>query len=317
MQVSALTDNLRADRLVGNIESGYFSFENVQLMFKTFVCRAEFGERKPDGVITVKNAEVSACNYLEQDNAHYSISCDTAELTPHKTEFFGLENIDTDPGDHSVFLANGWVKVYGVPVMWLPVFYKPKDESPGFSRIRFGEASDWGYFVSVSRRFQFLNYPHISVRALGDYYSKRGYGYGADALVVTEESKTDIFAYNLWDFDSNLTDNYDQYRIRIPKDRYDFRISNVTHITPRLDFRGVMEISSDPYSCATFFRTVTTPIAAGDLRRTWNSSSITSSASVYVRPKAEQLLYDFGASAGVGVLMCTAGDLTVNFYLPG
>ena len=103
------------------------------------------------------------------------------------------------------------------------------------------------------KRFYLSDYPNVFVNLEADYYSKRGYGYGGEFRVATEESRTQIFAYSLWDFDPYLTDDYDKYRIDVPKGRYDFRIANVTHLTPRLDFRGVFEYSSDPYFVRDFF----------------------------------------------------------------
>lgn len=317
VKASSLTDNIRATRLVGNLESGYFSFENAQLKFKTFVCRAKFGERKADGVIRVRDAEVSACDYLEHDNAHYSISCTEATLTPHKTQFYGLENIDTDPGDHTVFMTNGFWRIYGVPVLWLPVFYKPKDESPGLFSIHAGESSDWGYFVNLSKRFTFLDYPYSSVKVMGDYYSKRGWGYGADAELVTEQSQTDIFAYALWDFDSNATDDYDKYRIRVPKYRYDFRIANVTHLTPRLDFRGVFEYSSDPYFVRDFFESRYNadpePASYAALEQQFDHLS----AVLYIRPKVNSFYSTVERLPGFALEAQRQEIFDTNFYYQG
>ena len=139
-----LTDSVRADRAFGNIESGYFRFDKAEVRFRNFVCRGESGERMPDGEIEVKNAEISACCYLESDNAHYSVGASSVRLIPHRTGLYGAGHIDTDPGDHTVWMTNGLVRIYGVPVLWLPVFYKPKDESPGLFSIQAGRASDWG-----------------------------------------------------------------------------------------------------------------------------------------------------------------------------
>ena len=253
VNASSLTDNLKAQRLVGNLESGYFSFEDAELKFQTFVCRAKFGERKSDGIIQVRDAEISSCEYLANENAHYSISCGEAQLKPHITEFYGLEHLDTDVGDHTVFLTNGFFKVYGVPLLWLPVFYKPKDESPGLISVQWGKSSDWGYYLLMSKRFRLYDYPGIFVNLEGDYYSARGFGYGGEVRISTEESRTQMLAYSLWDVNEYKTDDYYKYRIRVPKGRYDFRIANVTHLTPRLDFRGVFEKLSDPYFVRDFF----------------------------------------------------------------
>ena len=253
VKASGLTDNLKAHRLVGNLESGYFSFNDVQLKFQTFICKAKSGERKPDGIIYVRDAEISSCEYLESDSSHYSISCSEAQLTPHITQFYGMENIDTDPGDHTVLLTNGFFRVYGVPILWLPVFYKPKDESPGLFSIQYGEDSDWGYYLLMSKRFYFLDYPSVFLNLEADIYEKRGFGYGGEIRVSSEESRTQILVYSMWDRDPFKSDDYYKYRIEVPHGRYDFRIANVTHLTPRLDFRGVFEYSSDPYFVRDFF----------------------------------------------------------------
>ena len=285
ISASVLTDNISARKISGNLDSGYFQFADAQLRFKTYVCRAESGERKPDGIITVKNAEISSCSYLECDHAHYSIGCTEAQFTPHATEFYGLETIDTDMGDHSVFLTNGYWKVYGVPVLWLPVFYKPKDETLGLFSIQTGKSSDWGYFLLLSKRFDFTDYPYSSVKLLGDYYSKRGFGYGADAEMAANNSRTEVFGYGIWDRDPTKADDYDKYRIDVPHYRYDFNISNVTHITPRLDFRGVFELMSDPYFTRDFFsdryNSNPQPATYVSLEQQFDHFS----ASLYVRPK--------------------------------
>ncbi len=253
IKASGLGDHITADRLAGNLDTGYFMLENARLQFKTFVCKAARAERKPSGVIEVTNAEISSCEYLASDNGHYSIACGTATLTPHATEFYTIDDLDTDPGDHSVLIYNGFLKIYGIPLLWLPAFYKPKDESPGLFSIQYEHSSSWGDAILLSKKFVFTDYPRSSVKLHADYYTKRGFGYGADAEFVTQESRTEISAYGIYDKDQYETNDYRKYRIKIPHARYNFRISNVTHITPRLDFRGVLDMSSDPYVMRDFF----------------------------------------------------------------
>jgi len=315
--VSMLTDNISAQKLAGNLDSGYFQFKEAQLTFKTYVCRAESGERKPDGVITVKNAEISSCSYLACDHGHYSIGCGEAQFTPHATEFYGMETIDTDVGDHSVFLTNGFWKVYGVPVLWLPVFYKPKDESPGLFSIQAGQSSDWGYFLSLSKRFDFTDYPYSTVKVLGDYYSRRGFGYGADADFETDNSRTNIFGYGIWDKSPYRTDDYDKYRITVPHYRYDFRISNVTHITPRLDFRGAFELMSDPYFTRDFFSGLYNsnpqPATYASLEQQFDHFS----ASLYVRPKVNSFYSTVERLPGFRLDAHRQQIMNTNFYYQG
>jgi len=251
--ITRTTDNISADRLVGNLSSGYFRFDGVSARYATFVCRAKSAERRPDGAIEASEAEISSCSYLEHDNAHYAIAAKRVRLMPRETEFFGTKTIVTDPGDHSVLIFNGVAKVYGVPLLWLPVFYKPKDVSPGLFSIQFGKSSSWGYYLALSKYFNLTEYPNSGFRLHGDYYQKRGFGYGVTGDIVSEQSRTDFFAYSIYDLRPYETDDYDKYRLKVPHGRFDFRISNVTHITPRLDFRGAFEYASDLYFVRDFF----------------------------------------------------------------
>ena len=251
--VTGLTDNIHASRISGNLASGYFRMDDVQMRYSTFVCRAKSLERRPDGQIEAEDAEVSSCVYLEHNNAHYSFGAKKIKMTPKVTEFYELDNIVTDRGDYDVVFFNGVAKIYGVPVMWLPVFYKPKDISPGLFSTQFGKTSGWGYYVSLSKFFPLTEYPRSGVRIYNDYYEKRGVGYGLDADIVSEQSRTDIFAYSIYDVRPYETDDYDDYRLKVPHNRFDFRISNITHITPRLDFRGAFEYASDLYFVRDFF----------------------------------------------------------------
>jgi len=252
-KVAFKQDNMTANRIVGNLDSGYVRFDNVQMRYSTFVCRAKSGENMPDGVTIVKDAEISSCNYLESDNAHYSIYAKEMKFFTHKPDFYGIERIRINSGDRSMFLTNGFAKIYGIPVLWLPVFYKPKDETLGLFGSKFGKTGDWGFYWSMSRNIVFNDYPLAYIRLMGDWYEQRGFGYGLSGGVITEESRTDFFAYSIYDRDRYETDDYYKYRLKVPQERFNFKLSNVTHITPRLDFRGNFEWSSDRYFRRDFF----------------------------------------------------------------
>lgn len=254
VKAAVRSDSVTADRVCGNWDSGYFRFDNAIFKYANFVCRAGSAEQLPSGVTIIKNGEVSACEYLESNNAHYSISAMEIKLIPHAQRFYGLEHADFDKGDRTILLTNGFARIYGLPVLWLPIFWKPKDENLGLLNITWGSDSDWGYYLKLAKRFTFSDYPEFKVKLMADIYEKRGVGYGGTGRVTTEESSTEFFAYALRDRDRYETDDYYKYRIEVPKNRYNFRLSNITHITPRLDFRGVFEYSSDPYFRRDFFR---------------------------------------------------------------
>jgi len=255
LEVSRPTDSISAHRICGNISTGYFNFDNAQLRFRNFVCRVGSGERRPDGIFILNDAEMSACGYLEHDNGHYSVGAKQVKLIPFAPDSFDIEEQEfgSGTGDYAIWLTNGWAKIYGVPVLWLPAFYKPRDESLGICSVVFGKTKNWGYFVSMRKRFKLYDYPSFSVQLMGDYYSSRGFGYGVNGRFDMDNSRTNFLAYSIYDNHPYIESDYHRYRFKIPHGRWNFRIGNVTHITPRLDFRGAVEFTSDYFFTRDFF----------------------------------------------------------------
>ena len=249
----ALTDTIQCDKLSGNMKTGYFRFENLTILFQSMGCRARSAERTPDGVITAHDAKISVCEYIEHGNEHYSVGAGKMVFTPVRTEVADFKTLNSNKNDYSVTMTNTLFNAYGVPFLWLPVFYKPKDESPGLFSLTWGKSSDWGYYISASRRFNFTDIPNSGIRILTDYFTDRGVGYGLKGWVVTDESETRLQAYSIYDIHPNEAEDYDDYRLRVPHDRYMFRLTHLTHVTPRLDFRAQFFWVSDYYFTKDFF----------------------------------------------------------------
>ena len=248
-------DMIRASRMAGNLNTGVFELNDVELAFRNFYGRANYGIRKPGGAITLEGAEVTTCNYLLDHNEHYSIRAGRIELSPHDTATFGIRGDETDFGEYSFWAYNVRLNIYGAPILWLPAMYKPKDESPGFFQFQIGDNSRWGFHMLFSKKFHVLDNPRSSVRVLADWYTMRGFGYGAKANITAPDSRTEIFGYGIYDIRPYYSsDVQDSGRLKIHKQRYNFRINNVSHITPRLDFRGQFELLSDAYFLNDFYR---------------------------------------------------------------
>ena len=248
-----INDKLSASKILGSLSSGYFQFEDGHCQAGSVAFSAKSGTRKADGNMTLKGAEISTCEYLYEDKSHYSLAAETINLYTYQNNGYDIGNYDFSIGQHAIHANNALLKVYDIPILYLPVFYKPKDESPGLFDFNVGYTSDWGAFVSLFKQFKITDYPYSSINLLADYYSKRGFGYGATIDINTENSKTELFMYGIYDTHPIQEKDLRNLRFKIPHWRYDVRFTNVTHLTNRLDFRANVEFISDLFFRDDFF----------------------------------------------------------------
>ncbi|MBN2640489.1 MAG: LPS-assembly protein LptD [Victivallales bacterium] len=284
-------DVFKAERISGNLETGTLEFDKFFAGYKNFFCSGVSASRSPEGTITVKNATVTTCEYIENHQEHYSIGCGTLVIKPAANPD-DLKMYNPDMGEHSYWAYNCTLNVSGIPVMWLPMVYKPADVSPGLFQFQAGYDSDWGAYVQTSKKYRLMDYPLVEDRIYLDYYSKRGVGLGNELWIDTKDSKTNFFAYFIhdrdkWAADSRDDEDYNKnaYRLSKPTQRYDIKLSNLTHITPNLDFRGNLEILSDYYFLDDFFssRSNDTPQPASYASLEYQHEYF--SAAAYARPR--------------------------------
>lgn len=254
LKITTIMDALayKGNKVVGNLGSGILEFKGFACHTDKYYCSGEYATRGTDGKITIKNAKLSTCEYMEDNHEHYSINVGTVHIYPPSDAPKDLFKYKVDMGDHSMWAYNCTMEVAGIPVFWMPAMYKPTDETWGFFQVRAGKDSDWGYFLLISKKFNILDYPNTTTKFMLDFYSGRGIAVGNETQVRTETSETNLFVYGLRDAHpyglSNKDDEdaiADSRRLDIPKNRYDLRLNDVTHITPRLDFRGQIEKLSD------------------------------------------------------------------------
>ena len=252
---------LSAERASGSIETGAFQFRNFLIKAGALYFRGYLAERYPNGTVKMFDSRMTTCEYELDSNAHYGIKSSEMTLTPREANR-SLHNYNPDQGEHSLLMLSNFINVWNVPVFWLPALYKPRDSNSFGIRFEFGNASRWGYYLRTLKEFDIIDEPAV-VRAgvMLDYYADRGFAGGALVDILTADSKTELFAYYLhdrnpylfWNEDRNkVQDGYSRKewfsrfgRYEIPNDRYEFRLSNLTHLTPRLDFRGQVDYLSD------------------------------------------------------------------------
>lgn len=267
VEITTNTAYMQAQRLSGNLDTGHFIFRKFTMKAGMLFLSGEIAERYADGNIKIHKAMTSTCEYLLDSNAHYAIGSKEMLVSPREANrsFF---NADGDHGDYSILAKNSFLYLWNVPVFWFPALYKPRDFSSFGGRMEFGKDSDWGWYIRLRKDVDILEKPaRVKGSVLLDYYDDRGVGYGTSLDITTPESSTEFFAYavrdrnpyTLWEDDYGENPDFDatgepisdeewimqNSRLKIPKDRYEFRLSNITFFNPRLTFRGQLDLLSD------------------------------------------------------------------------
>lgn len=288
VKITETTAHIQAERLAGNLDSGELRFQNFAMKSGALYAAAALAHRKVSGEIVAENTRITTCDYILDDHDHYAFSASKAYITP-RSYHSGLHNYNSDHSDHSILLVNSFLRVWDLPLLWFPALYKPRETDSFGVDLTLGHNDDWGFWVRSSKNFELYDDPYVNVGLIMDYYSDRGLGGGVSTTIVTGNSRTELFGYVIRDRnpylfrgleDDEIEEYEKQRRLRIPKTRYDFKVTNVTHLTPRLDFRGQVEFISDIDFMEDFFEdrynTDTQPptYAALEYQADWASFSV-------------------------------------------
>ncbi len=268
------------ERAEGNLKTGYFNLGHYIGRFEDYYCIGESAEREPDSTITVKNARVSTCEYLFEDHDHYSITAGRLRLVPQEGYHDFKQLRDGSHERFDVWAYNCVFWIGNVPILWVPVLYKPGKGSFGW-QIQAGQDHDWGYFVKTRKTFRLYDYPNVTGTLLADWYSRRGFGVGTNIKARTDNTRTDAFIYWIYDRDPQMYEG----RFDIKPNRYELKLSHMNHLTPRMDFRGQIDKLSDINFLSDFMRrrneTDPQPVTFADLEYQFDHFSL----SANVRPR--------------------------------
>lgn len=255
VEIVVESSSIHAERASGNMLTGVLQFSNFALKSGLFYCVGERAERFFDGTIKVHKSRFTTCEYIQDDHDHYAIAAYDATIEPRVSNSSHF-HYDNQVGDHSILMKNNFFQIYGIPVLWLPVLYKPSDLSSFGGKIEFGSTSEWGWYIRSAKHFKLTDDPYWNMNLMLDWYEKRGIGYGLSSDLLTAESATEFFFYGIYDrnryiyWDRDLKPGDPHYlennsRLKIPYYRYEVRTNNLTHITNHLDFRMQIDLISD------------------------------------------------------------------------
>lgn len=255
VEVTEESSVIRAERAAGNLQTGVLQFSNFALKSGLFYCVGERADRFFDGTLKVHKARFTTCEYIQDDHDHYAIAARDATIEPRASDS-GIFHYDGDLGEHSILMKNNFFQIYGIPVLWLPVLYKPSDISSFGGKIEFGSDGDYGWFIRSAKHFKLLDEPYWNMNLMLDWYEMRGVGFGLSSDLLTSQSSTEFAFYNIYDrnpymyWSRNLGEDDPEYmlnnsRLEVPHYRYEVRTNNMTHITSKLDFRMQIDLISD------------------------------------------------------------------------
>ncbi|MBQ9772007.1 MAG: hypothetical protein IJW23_09320 [Lentisphaeria bacterium] len=253
LRITETSAHIQADRLAGNLTTGELRFENFAMKSGALYALASFARRNASGEIIADNTRITTCDYVVDQNDHYAFTASKAYITP-RSYHSGLQNYNADHSDHSVLLVNPILRFWNAPLLWLPALYKPRETDSFGVDLTVGYKSEWGTWLRSSKNFDVYDDPYVNVGLLADFYARRGFGWGMTASIVTGNSRTEFFGYSLRDKNPYLFHDLEyseiegfnrRRRLDLKKHRYDFKATNITHITPRLDFRAQVEFTSD------------------------------------------------------------------------
>ncbi len=269
----------KGEHATGNLETGIFDLGPFSGRYDKVFIKAEHAQRTPKGRIDITSPKISTCEYLEDHHEHYSLTATSVSVWPEQDREDMRYLKDTD--NYSMLVYNPVLKVFGIPIFYFPIMYKPAWDSGLGVGVRMGSNSDWGYFLQLKKSFSIWDYPNTKATLFADFYSKRGIGGGLGVRSYTHDSKTDFFMYGIHDTGVDKR----KARMKFDSNRYDLWVSHVNHLTPRLDVRGRFEKLSDIEFLHDFFRKREDidpqPATFGAIEYQFDRLSV----SAYVRPR--------------------------------
>ncbi len=214
----------RGDALSGNLKARTFVYGQHEVSYGIWQVRGEQSERAADGLVTVAGARLTTCDdwWLESD-----------KLTLKPDGDFRAESVV--------------VRVFGVPVFYMPHMTGNIHEDRPSLQIAQGYKSSWGYFLRLSRPFP-LN-RQVTVTPLVEVRTSRGVALGAETTVKTDDSRSKLLLYGQYDSNPlhNLTVGDEEYndRFKAETERYRVRLEHRTNLTEHLTLRADADARSD------------------------------------------------------------------------
>lgn len=184
----------------GNFQRRAIAFGPYRFDGEVWHAGGDGGETAEDGRRVLHNAWISTCDC---EKPHYAISAGRIVYNEQERTFVA---------DKAVFL-----RLFGVPVLYLPALYGSMDNSTGFL-IKPGYSGQKGAYLRLGRVWKHGG--NGDTQAFVDFMSKRGIALGAQSRYESVRREIAADAYGLHDLDPAETSSGWDRRFRSQDDRY-------------------------------------------------------------------------------------------------
>ena len=177
----------------------------VEAVASPYRFRADSISRSADGFYRLSGNTLMTTCTNEDCNLHWCLS----------GEFAYREQ-------HSVTVKDAWIRMWDIPVLWVPYWYYPLNTDYGF-RFMPGYTSRWGGYILTGYVYDLINEGKPDSASLGgstyvDYRTRNGFAVGQTLRWNLKEFGVGkIKAYNAWDMD------YDKYEHHWNDTRHRYR----------------------------------------------------------------------------------------------
>jgi lipopolysaccharide assembly outer membrane protein LptD (OstA) len=283
------------ERAAGNLKTGIFEFGDFVSKFGSWYALGDHGVRSADGKVVINDATVTPCESILDGLGHSAYSLESARLVaipPSGSCFPGREKSEMTNEGKSMDNYHFWgysnlLYIGSIPVLWLPVIYKPPKGDLGKWGVTLGQTTDWGFYAQTTNYWNIVDNSDVSlgITNMIDYYSRRGVALGNQTEMYTKDTQTEFMVYGLMDGNASLNVPEASRNRPIDPFRYGLQLKNISNITDRLSFRGNVAKLSDMYFLYDFFENIARinpqPATYGNINYQFDNAS----ANLAIRPR--------------------------------
>jgi len=282
------------NRAAGNLKNGIFQFGKFVSKFGNWYALGDNGVRFGNGKFVMDDATITPCQSIVEGNTPV-FSLESARLVafpPAGSSIPGKERAKvtakgSNLDDYHFWGYSNVLYIGAIPVLWLPVVYKPPRGDMGKWGINVGSNTDWGFYVQTTNYWDIIQDEDVSLGTTNmiDYYGRRGWAFGNQTELYTKDTKTEFFVYGQMDQYHNMQVPDNSRFGQLNSFRYALQLKNISNITDRMAFRGNLAKLSDMYYLYDFFNDIAAidpqPATYGSLNYQFDPASV----NLLIRPR--------------------------------